>query len=58
MEIPEGQTAANRTDLEILITGLPQPIDIDLDLDKRLIFWTVKKKKKKKARHLKSCEKC
>jgi hypothetical protein len=37
---PEGQTAANRTDIELLFDGLPEPIDLELDLDRRLLYWT------------------
>lgn len=40
MEIPKGQTAANRTDIETLFSHLPEPIDLDLDLGKRQIYWT------------------
>ncbi len=38
--IPKGQTAATRTDIEILFDGLPEPIDLDLDLARRHIYWT------------------
>ena len=31
LEIPKGQTAENRQDVEILFDGLPEPIDLDLD---------------------------
>src|SRR2546428_521516 len=40
LEIPKGQTAANRKDIEILYDGLPEPIDLDLDLTKRVMYWT------------------
>jgi hypothetical protein len=40
IEIPEGQTAANRTDIEVLFDNLPEPIDLDLDLDNRMLYWT------------------
>jgi hypothetical protein len=40
VEIPAGQTAANRTDVEIFYDGLPEPIDIELDHDKRVMYWT------------------
>jgi Low-density lipoprotein receptor repeat class B len=39
-EIPKGETAANRSDIEILFEGLPEPIDLELDLINRLIYWT------------------
>jgi hypothetical protein len=40
LEIPNGQNAANRTDIEVLFDGLPEPIDLDLDLNNRMLYWT------------------
>ena len=40
LEMPKGQTAANRKDIEILFEGLPEPIDLDLDTDRKMIYWT------------------
>ena len=40
VEIPKGETAANRTDIEVLFERLPEPIDLELDLKNRLIYWT------------------
>jgi DNA-binding beta-propeller fold protein YncE len=40
LEIPKGQTPANRQDIEVLYDNLPEPIDIDLDLGNRVIYWT------------------
>jgi DNA-binding beta-propeller fold protein YncE len=40
LEIPRGQTPSNRTDIELLYDKLPEPIDLDLDLGSRLIYWT------------------
>jgi hypothetical protein len=40
IDIPQGETAANRTDIELLFDGLPEPIDLELDLKNRLIYWT------------------
>ena len=40
LEIPKGQSPANRTDIELLFDKLPEPIDLDLDLDNGLIYWT------------------
>jgi sugar lactone lactonase YvrE len=40
LEIPKGQSPANRTDIEVLFDNLPEPIDLDLDLDKGMIYWT------------------
>jgi hypothetical protein len=40
LEIPKGQTPANRRDIEVLYDNLPEPIDLDLDLHNRVIYWT------------------
>lgn len=40
LEIPKGQTPANRKDIEVLYDSLPEPIDLDLDLDNRMMYWT------------------
>jgi len=39
-EIPNGELAAKRSDIEVLFENLPEPIDIELDLTNRLIYWT------------------
>ncbi|MDB6090183.1 MAG: 3-hydroxyacyl-CoA dehydrogenase [Gammaproteobacteria bacterium] len=38
--IPAGQTPANRTDVTLLFDGLPEPIDLELDLTNRFLYWT------------------
>jgi hypothetical protein len=40
IDIPKGENAANRTDIELLFDDLPEPIDLELDLRNRLIYWT------------------
>ena len=40
LEIPQGQTPADRKDIELLFDHLPQPIDLDLDLENRIMYWT------------------
>jgi DNA-binding beta-propeller fold protein YncE len=40
IEVPGGQTASNRTDIEVLYDALPEPIDLDLDLNNRVMYWT------------------
>jgi hypothetical protein len=40
LEIPQGQTPANRQDIEVLYNNLPEPIDLDLDLANRIMYWT------------------
>jgi len=40
IEMPTGQNAATRTDIELLFTGLPEPIDLEVDEDTETLFWT------------------
>src|SRR5713226_4071662 len=40
IEIPRGEKAAHRNDIELLFDGLPEPIDLELDLDRRVLYWT------------------
>lgn len=40
IEMPRGQTPANRRDFELLFAGLPEPIDLELDLDHGMLYWT------------------
>jgi hypothetical protein len=40
LEIPAGQSAANRSDIEVLFSGLPEPIDLELDLKRQQLYWT------------------
>ena len=42
IEIPPGQTAANRDDIEVLYRDLPEPIDLELDRENRIIYWTAR----------------
>jgi DNA-binding beta-propeller fold protein YncE len=39
MEMPKGEDAAHRTDIEVLFSSMPEPIDLDLDLANRMIYW-------------------
>jgi hypothetical protein len=39
-EVPKGQSAANRSDIEVLFDALPEPIDLELDVEKRILYWT------------------
>jgi sugar lactone lactonase YvrE len=39
-EVPSGQTPSTRTDIELLYEALPEPIDLDLDLTNRTMYWT------------------
>src|SRR5271163_1940589 len=40
LDIPRGQTPTNRTDIELLYDKLPEPIDLDMDLGNRRLYWT------------------
>jgi len=40
IEVPRGQTATNRTDIEVFFDALPEPIDLELDPEKRVLYWT------------------
>jgi len=40
LEIAKGETPVNRKDIEVLFHSLPEPIDLDLDLANRIIYWT------------------
>jgi DNA-binding beta-propeller fold protein YncE len=40
IQLPQGQPPANRQDIELLYDNLPEPIDLDLDVAHRLIYWT------------------
>jgi len=40
IEIPPGQSAKSRGDIETLYDGLPEPIDLEIDHAKRILYWT------------------
>jgi sugar lactone lactonase YvrE len=40
LAMPAGATAATRKDIEVLFADLPEPIDLDIDGDTRLLYWT------------------
>jgi hypothetical protein len=40
VEVPDGETAANRSDIEVFFDRLPEPIDLEMDLDNRVLYWT------------------
>jgi hypothetical protein len=40
IQVPTGQSASHRADIEVLYDGLPEPIDLDLDLNNRVMYWT------------------
>jgi len=40
MTLPEGENPANRSDIEVVFDHLPEPIDLELDLTNRMLYWT------------------
>jgi hypothetical protein len=40
LDIPKGERAARRSDVEVLFDRLPEPIDLELDLEHRVLYWT------------------
>src|SRR5215467_6336774 len=40
IDIPKGETAANRSDIEVFFDSLPEPIDLEVDLEHRVLYWT------------------
>jgi hypothetical protein len=40
IEIPKGETAANRSDIEVFFDSLPEPIDLEIDQKNRVLYWT------------------
>ncbi|WP_246230286.1 3-hydroxyacyl-CoA dehydrogenase [Bradyrhizobium cytisi] len=40
VEVPAGQTAATRSDIEIFYDSLPEPIDLEIDHKNRILYWT------------------
>ena len=40
IDVPKGESPANRSDIEVLFDQLPEPIDLELDLENRCLYWT------------------
>jgi hypothetical protein len=40
IDIPKGESPTNRSDIEVLFDQLPEPIDLELDLANRVLYWT------------------
>ena len=38
--IPEGETPDNRSDIEVLFDMLSEPIDLELDIKRQILYWT------------------
>jgi sugar lactone lactonase YvrE len=40
IDMPGGQSPTSRRDVEVLFDRLPEPIDLELDLERRVLYWT------------------
>jgi hypothetical protein len=40
IDIPKGDSPTNRSDVELLFDHLPEPIDLELDVTNRVLYWT------------------
>ncbi|MFJ9821721.1 3-hydroxyacyl-CoA dehydrogenase [Streptomyces sp. NPDC101151] len=40
IDLPAGESAVERGDIQVLFEGLPEPIDLELDLSERMLYWT------------------
>ncbi|KAH8654946.1 3-hydroxyacyl-CoA dehydrogenase-like protein [Tricladium varicosporioides] len=40
IDMQTGESASNRSDIELLFSGLPEPIDLEVDEDTQTLYWT------------------
>jgi hypothetical protein len=40
IDLPAGENAANRSDIEVIFKGLPEPIDLEIERATRTLYWT------------------
>src|ERR1700692_1122558 len=40
IDLPWGESADERADIEVFFDRLPEPIDLELDLENRVLYWT------------------
>ena len=40
IDIPTGESAATRSDVEVVFKDLPEPIDLEIDHTTRILYWT------------------
>ncbi|KAH0023022.1 NAD(P)-binding protein, partial [Aureobasidium melanogenum] len=40
LEMPSGKDASTRDDIEVVLGGLPEPIDLEFDEDTGVLYWT------------------
>lgn len=40
IDIPKGENPTRRSDIEVYVDGLPEPIDLEIDPTTRMLYWT------------------
>jgi len=40
IDLPAGETASNRSDIQVIFKDLPEPIDLEIDTTSRTLYWT------------------
>ncbi|THX46740.1 3-hydroxyacyl-CoA dehydrogenase-like protein [Aureobasidium pullulans] len=40
IDMPSGQNASSRSDIETILNGLPEPIDLEIDMEAGKLYWT------------------
>src|SRR5262249_9298639 len=40
IDMPAGETAATRRDVTTVVDGLPEPVDLEIDEEHRMLYWT------------------
>ena len=40
IDVPTGESAAHRSDIEVVFKDLPEPIDLEIDHTTRILYWT------------------
>ena len=40
IDLPAGESASNRSDVEVVFKDLPEPIDLEIDSTSRMLYWT------------------
>lgn len=40
IDIPAGETASSRSDIELVFENLPEPIDLEIDAETQTLYWT------------------
>lgn len=40
LDVPQGESPSTRSDIEVFFDGLPEPIDLEIDHEHRVLYWT------------------